>query len=306
MGEQERRVLHLAGRQQGVVARAQVLGEGMSARAIDGRRARGRWSSLLPGVYRIEGSPPGWWQQVTATALWAGERGVLSHRTAAAVWGLSRYREVGRIHVTVGVFLPAPSWVATHQSTLRPKDLVVHRGLRITSIPRTLLDLAKKDDPADVEAAADSALAKKLTTVPELRRFVNRHRGHRGIRLLRRLVEGYEGGNGPVESELESRVLELIDRAGLPRPRRQQRLSLGGQRRRLDFCFPGTNVVIEADGYASHASPTAFETDRARANALAVRGYVVLRWTWSGIRDRPQALLDELARALEAGARRAA
>lgn len=306
MGEQERRVLHLACRQKGVVAREQVLSEGMSARAIDGRRESGRWSSVLPGVYRIEGSPRGWQQQVAAAALWAGERGVLSHRTAAALFGLNRYGESGRVHVTVGVFLPAPAWVATHQSTLHPKDVVVHRGHRVTSVPRTLLDLAKGEPPAYVEAAADSALAKKLTTVAELRRFVNRHRGHRGIRLLRRLVEGYEGGNGPVESELESRVLELIDDAGLPRPRRQQQLTVGGQRRRLDFHFPGTNVVIEADGYSSHASPEAFERDRVRSNALAVRGYVVLRWTWQGIRDRPQALLDELARALKSGSRRVA
>lgn len=306
MGVQERRVLHLAGCQQGVVGRGQVLAAGMSPRTIDGRRARGRWSSILPGVYRVEGSPQSWHQQVTATTLWAGEHGVLSHRTAAALWGLNRFPHAGRVHITVGVFLPAPRWVATHQSTLRKRDVVTHAGFRVTSVPRTLLDLAASEWAADVEAAADSALAKKVTSVAELRRFVNRHRGHRGIRLLRRLVEGYEGGNGPVESELESRVVELLDDAGLPRPRRQQRLVVGGRRRRLDFYFPGTNVVLEADGYSSHASPASFEDDRMRANALAVRGYVVLHWTWQALRERPDALVAELARALEASPRRAA
>lgn len=182
----------------------------------------------------------------------------------------------------------------------------MRRGMRVTSLLRTVLDLAATESERDVEAALDSALTRKLTTSEDLRRFVDRHAGERGVVLLRRLLERYEGGDGPSESELESRVLELVDDAGLPRPVRQQSIKLGGRTRRLDFRFAGSNVVIEADGFAWHANPVSFEKDRQRANALAARGLVVLHWTWAALEERPDVLVTELLRALTADQRRAA
>lgn len=306
MDERERRVLRVAARQQGVVSRAQVLGEGMTRRQVDGRLQRGAWVRLRPGVYRVEGSPRGWLQHVTATVLWAGGGAALSHQTAAALWGLARFGEAEPIHVTVGCFLPPPPTVATHQSRLSSSEIVVRRGLRVTSLLRTVLDLAATEPESDVEAALDSALARKQTTPEELRRFVDRHGGERGVALLRRLLERYEGGDGPSESELESRVLEVIESAGLPRPVRQQSVRVGGRTRRLDFRFAGTNVVIEADGFAWHSNPVSFEKDRQRANALAARGFVVLHWTWAALEERPEVLVSELLRAFSARERRAA
>ncbi|MDP3503840.1 MAG: DUF559 domain-containing protein [Myxococcales bacterium] len=75
---------------------------------------------------------------------------------------------------------------------------------------------------------------------------------------------------------------------------------------RLDFRFEGTNVVIEADGFAWHVNPVSFEKDRQRANALAARGFVVLHWTWAALEDRPDVLVAELQRALSNNQRRAA
>lgn len=306
MDDREYRVLRLAARQQGVISRAQALAEGMTERMIDGRLGRGAWSRLFPGVYRLEGAPRSWLQTVTAAASWAGRGAALSHQTAAALWGLARFGEAEPIHVTVGCFLPPPKGLITHQSKLTSRDVVVRRGFRVTSVFRTVLDLAATEPEAAVEAAVDSALAKKLMRTEELRRFVDRHRGHRGIRLLKRLLERYEGGDGPTESELESRVLETIDAAGLPRPERQRTVSLGGRKRRLDFRFPGTRVVIEADGFAWHANPISFEKDRQRTNALAARGYVVLHWTWAALEERPGELISELRRSLGIHERRAA
>jgi hypothetical protein len=302
----ERRVLRLAARQRGVVSRAQVLGEGMTRRQIDRRRERGVWTSIRPGVYRIEGSRRDWMQEVVATFLWAGPDAVISHQTAAALWGLGTFGEASPVHVTVGSALPPPPAVVAHRARLRPRDVVTLNGLRVTSVLRTLLDLSMTENEADVVRAVDSALAKKRIVVDDLRRFVDRHPRHPGIALLRRLLHAYEGGDGPVESELEARVLEVIDAAGVPRPVKQRTVRLGGARHRLDFVFPGTKVVIEADGFAWHAHPLSFEKDRARANALAARGYVVLHWTWAALEERPSQLISELVHALEAPQWRAA
>lgn len=295
----ERGVLRLAARQNGVVSRAQVLAEGMTARQIDRRREKRHWVSLLPGVYRIEGAPLTWLQHVNAAALWVGETGVVCHRTAAALWGLPRFAEGGPIHVSHPTSLPPREGVRTHQTALRSRDIELHQGLRVTTLTRTLLDLAATEAPADVRAAVDFVLARKRLSLDDFRALVIRSKGHRGVRLLRSMLRAFEGGDGPTESELEARVMELIDAEGLPRPRRQLSLRVAGRWRRLDFFFPGTNVVIEADGFAWHANPISFEKDRERANALAARGLVVLHWTWHALSERRATLVTELHRALE-------
>lgn len=294
----ERGVLRLAARQNGVVSRAQVLAEGVTARQIDRRREKRLWVSVLPGVYRIEGAPLTWLQQVNAAALWAGETGVVCHRTAAALWGMPRFAERGPIHVRHPTYRPAPDGLVTHQTGLGPRDVVLHEGFRVTTLPRTLLDLAATEAPADVRAAVDFVLARKRLSLDEFRALVIRSKGRRGVRLLRSMLRAFEGGDGPTESELEARVMDLIDAEGLPRPRRQTSLRVAGRWRRLDFFFPGTNVVIEADGFAWHSNPISFEKDRERANALAARGLVVLHWTWEALNERGGTLVSELHRAL--------
>lgn len=296
--EREGRALRIAARQHGVVSRRQVLGEGMSRRQIDSRLARGLWTAIRPGVYRVTGSPANWMQEVVATALWAGPRGVVSHQTAAALWDLGRFGPCAPIHVTLEETAPSPGAVVVHRARLRSRDVVHRGGLAVTSVLRTVLALAASEPASDVEHALDSGLARKRISVDDLRRFVDGHAGHRGMRVLRQVLAGYEGGDGPVESELEARVLQLIDEAGLPRPQKQRTVRLGGARHRLDFVFPGTPVVIEADGFAWHAHPVSFERDRARANALAARGYVVLHWTWAALEERPTQLISELLQAL--------
>lgn len=302
----ERAVLRLAARQNGVVSRAQVLSEGVTARQLDRRREKRLWVSVFPGVYRIEGAPLTWMQQVNAAALWVGETGVVCHRTAAALWGLPRFAEAGPVHVSHPTYLPPPEGVVTHQTGLGPRDVVLYRGLRTTALARTLLDLAATEAAGDVRAAVDFVLARKRMSIDEFRALVIRSRGRRGVRLLRSMLRAFEGGDGPTESELEARVMELIDAEGLPRPRRQHSLRVAGRWRRLDFFFPGTNVVIEADGFAWHANPISFEKDRERANALAAQGFVVLHWTWQALGERRATLISELHRALSASGLQAA
>lgn len=95
-------------------------------------------------------------------------------------------------------------------------------------------------------------------------------------------------------SELEARVRELLEQAGLAQVERQRRVVIAGRVRRLDFRVAGTQVIIEADGYAWHSTPEDFERDRARDNALIARGFRVLRWTWAAVRDGPDVLLMQL------------
>lgn len=136
-----------------------------------------------------------------------------------------------------------------------------------------------------MRAAVDFALARKRLSLEAFRALVIRSKGRRGVRLLL-MLRAFEGGDGPTESELEARVMELIDAEGLPRPRRQPSLRLSqGDGDGSTSCFPGRTSSSEADGFAWHANPISFEKDRERANALAARGFVVLHWTWQALCD---------------------
>jgi very-short-patch-repair endonuclease len=93
---------------------------------------------------------------------------------------------------------------------------------------------------------------------------------------------------------LEDRCIELIQSAGLPRPRVQWSVIAGRKRRRLDLFFDEHGVVVEAEGYASHSSVDAFEADRERNNSLLLLNLRVLHWTWTAIEVRPDELIAEL------------
>lgn len=112
--------------------------------------------------------------------------------------------------------------------------------------------------------------------------------------MVRELLEEFRGGRGPTESELERLVLRVLDEARFPRPDQQRPIYAGGRLRRIDFCFAGPRLLIEADGYAYHASVQVFEDDRRRNNALVARGYTVLHWTWKALHEHPDRLLAEL------------
>jgi very-short-patch-repair endonuclease len=271
---------------------------GFSDRQIELRLGCGRWVALHRGVYRVEGAPRTWHQQLKAASLWAARDFAISHRAAAALWGFARFQE-GPVELSVTRNLRLHRPAVIHQVTSLPaKDLASIAGLRVTSAARTLLDLSATEDRSGIRASVDEALRRKWTTLDRLETMVQGASHQRGVMVLRELLEHYRGGEAPTESELEALVDELLESEGLPRPTKQARVIVGGKLRRLDFRFPGLPVVIEADGYAYHSSVAAFERDRDRNNALISRGVMVLHWTWAALRDRPHDLIAQLRRTL--------
>lgn len=295
MDEVELQCVRLAARQHGVLSRAQASDLRMSRTQLEWRVKSGAWQRLFPGVFRVEGAPSTWRQRLKAASLWAGEGHALSHGTAAALLGFEWFRGTSAVELTTVKNLRAAG-VTTHRvGALLPRELVSVEGFRVTSVPRTLLDLAAVLPPDDVRRLADEAMRRKWMNVDRFEQLFERHGGSPGVKLLREFANEYAGGDGPTESALEDRVRELLAAAGLPKPVKQRPVYVGRRLRRLDFHFPGTPVVIEADGYAWHATVDAFERDRQRRNELTLRGLQTLQWTWSALRERPEELLIELA-----------
>lgn len=287
-------LLEVAAKQHGLLTRAQALAVGLSDDQIQRRVATGQWQRVHPRVYRIHGAPRTWLSDLQAAALWVDKLGALSHGAAASLWGFSHF-EGAPPELTLTTHRKQYTNVKLHVvGALPPSDVVTLRGLRVTSRHRTLLDLAGTCDPLTARACFDEAMRRRWTTADQLSRLVERATHTRGVELIRSLVDEYEGGSGPTESELELQVYELLDSEDLPRPVKQHAVMAGGRLRRLDFFFPGTPVVLEADGFAWHATLDAFERERARHNALTLKGFVVIRWTWRAINDEPEKCAAQL------------
>jgi very-short-patch-repair endonuclease/predicted transcriptional regulator of viral defense system len=289
----------LAGRQYGVVARRQVLALGLGPGAIDRRLARGRLHLLHRGVYAVGHrvvSREGRWM---AAVLAVGPEAVLSHRSAAALWRM-RPPAGGHIEVTVPGPRRSRPALKVHHSTLAADEVTVLRAIPVTTPARTLLDLAAVLDARQLRRAIDEAELHRLTDTTPLGDLTERHPRRRGAAALRRILATRTIGATITRSELETRFLEFLDEAVLPRPAVNASLQLGHQRIEADCVWPEQHVIAELDGHASHATTAGFERDRARDRALQAQGWRVIRVTWRQLHDEPAAVARDLDRLLEA------
>jgi REase_MTES_1575 len=289
----------LAAHQHGVVARAQLLDLGPGRRAIDHRVERGRLPVVHHGVYAVGHvvlSREGRWM---AAVLAAGPGAVLSHRSAAALWGL-RHTRRARIEVTVPRSLRPRPGIQVHRGHLLDDEVgAVHR-IPVTTVSRTLLDLASLVDAVQLERALDRAEALRLADHAALADLIARHPRRSGTRALRALLATRSIGATVTRSELEDRFLAFLDDAVLPRPEVNVPLELGpGAWIEADCIWRNQRLIVELDGHAAHATPRAFERDRSRDRALQAAGWHVVRITWRQLHDEPSTVAADLRTLLQ-------
>ncbi|MGH2799823.1 MAG: type IV toxin-antitoxin system AbiEi family antitoxin domain-containing protein [Solirubrobacterales bacterium] len=286
----------LAGRQHGVVGRDQLVGLGLSAKAIRHRLAKGRLHPVYRGVYAV-GRPQltrhGRWM---AAVLRCGPEAVLSHESAAALWRI-RDRGEDRIEISVPADLaPRPRGVRVHRrANLGPADVDICDQIPVTSVVRTMLDLACCLDPAELEAAINAADKHELIDPESLRVALDPLAGQAGVARLRTLLD--RRTFVLTDSELERMLLPIADRAGLTPPRTRQWLNGF----RVDFYWPELGLVVETDGLRYHRTPAEQARDRRRDQAHAAAGLTPLRFTHAQVRYDPaevQATLASVARRL--------
>ena len=212
--------------------------------------------------------------------------------TAAQWWGLDGFND-GRIELVVPRIR---RWldpnVRVHTTKQwHTEDLLWRDGVRLTSATRTIIDLAASRHTArEIEAAIDSAVRLRLTTIPKLtRRMAELAPGRLGIRLLREILLDSGG-----ESVLERRFLRLVRGARLPKPMCQVAYATGGRVMRVDFEFAGLNVIVEVSGRLGHTSDPARQKDARRRNALQQAGKVVLEFTTVDVVSSPDYVLSTL------------
>lgn len=209
----------------------------------------------------------------------------LSHRTAAGIRGLILSTDA--LEVTTPRASRGPQGITVHRSRTLAGDVVVDRdGFAITSVARTLIDLADCLTPRQLERACHRAETLRLLDAGVLAERMAALPGRR-TRALRAALATLASADPVVtRTELEARFLALIADLGLPRPLVNAQLH-GFE---VDFLWPGERLVVETDGGAFHRTLTAFEKDRRRDAALAIAGYRVQRFSWQQVVSEPGAV----------------
>jgi hypothetical protein len=278
--------------QHGVITRRQLLDFGLSPKAIRHRLERGRLHALFPGIYAVgrpEVSSNGRWM---AAVLSCGPAAALSHESAAVLWEI-RARELRGIEVSVPATRdPRPPGIAVHRR--RALGHVARRhGIPLTSPVRTLVDLATRLRPNELEAAVNEADKQDLVHPDSLRAELDRLPAGPGLAVLRKLLD--RRTFKLTDSELERRFLPLARRAGLPLPS-TGRLLNGFK---VDFFWPDLGLVVETDGLRYHRTPAQQARDRQRDQAHTAAGLTPLRFTHAQVKFEPGHVFATLAAVAE-------
>jgi len=281
----------------GAIDHAQLTDAGLSQTSIDGRVAAGWLHRKHRGVFAVGHpglTPRGEWMAAT---LAAGPAAVLSHRSAAALWGLARDGAFPSVTVP-GRRRTSARGLEVHTGRLRQDEIVLLDGIRVTSVGRTLLDLAEVLPQAELVRAIDQATnTRRLgrTTMPSV---IKQAPGRRGLKPLKAALLITRPQDVLTRSELERRALELVHSADLTPPEVNARLH-GYE---VDLLWRAHRLVVELDSREHHGTDTALDRDTRKAGNLMAHGWRVGRLTWRQVvnderwvRSRLAAWLDDAA-----------
>ena len=217
---------------------------------------------------------------------------MLSHVSAAVHWGLLSY-DAPRPEVTAPASRTRVPGIRLHRShSLDAQDITEHRGIPITTVAKTLLDVAARSPRNHLEHALGQAMRNELYDHRAVEDVLERYRGRPGTKALRTAT-----ADDPAftRGELERRFRALCRRAGLPRPLSNVEVADADLHpHEVDFFFPTHRLVVETDGWRDHGTRVAFERDRAKDAALVAAGHVVLRFTKRQIAYDPDTVADRV------------
>jgi hypothetical protein len=266
------------------------LGLGFSGKEIEGRLAVGRLQALQRDVYAVghrQLSRRGYW---LGAVLACGEGALLSHASAAALWGLQGAR--GRIDVTATTGRqgrPGRVNVRLHRGRLFPGDGAEQGGIPVTSVARTIFDQAEFVDYARLKHIVEEADRLHLLQLDRLAELCELGRGRRALRPIRRLLAEIRAP-AKGRSSLEQRFAEFCDEHRLPPPASNV-LVLDHE---VDALWPDARLIVELDSWGFHRHRAAFERDRARDTRRLVAGYSTIRITHNRLDQEADTLATEV------------
>lgn len=287
----ENAIAKIARRQDNVITREQLLSVGLGRGAIEHRVKGGTMQRIHKSVFLIGPAPPTPMARARAAALACGDGAVVSHRTAAELYGLLP-KTAGDVDVTVAARNPgARPGIRLHRvAGIGPGEAVSMRGMAITSAARTICDIAATELSREVEHALQEALYREVITEASVADVIAREPHRRGAPVIRALLDD----TSLTRSERERTLLRLIKAAHLPKPVTNVRV----HGYLVDALWPSHGLVLEFDGWGAHGHRLAFERDRKRDQILVAAGFRVIRVTDHQLKNEPIAVAARIAQAL--------
>jgi very-short-patch-repair endonuclease len=261
------RIAELAGRQHGVISRAQLMGLGLGPDWIDHALRAGRLLSLHRSVFAVGHRPSGRETAWMAAVLAGGSEAVLSHRAAGACWGICSGG--GLPEVTAPRQRRPRRGVVFHHSVLPADERTIHNGIPITTVPRALLDIAAGSKQRQVERAINQAEINRLWDELSLHDLLYRYPRRPGNRTARAALRKRSEGASITKSDLEELFLAFAERWRLRRP--ETNVFIEGFE--VDCVWRAERVIIEVDSWEFHRTRAAFERDRAKSRVLQAAGW---------------------------------
>jgi very-short-patch-repair endonuclease len=279
----------IAERQHGLIRGYQLAAAGLSPDAIARRVANGSLHRLFPGVYALghaKLSREGRW---LACVYACGDGAALGFRSAGLLRGISRHHD-GRVDVVVPRQRRPKQGIRLHTSRgLQADDVTIHDGIPVTTVARTLVDLADVLTPHQLVRVIREAEFRGLFDAADTSAAMVRARGRHRLGVLEQAVAMYLDGAGGTKSANEDAFVPLARRAGLGEPRSNARVA-GIE---VDFSWPGLPLVVEIDG-EQHALRPVRRDDDWRDDWLRGAGYTVLRFTAFELAQRPEGIVAAL------------
>lgn len=288
----------LAARQHGVVSRRQLLGAGLTREMVQRRVMRERLLPLHPGVYAVGHARLTRDGHRVGALLAAGNRAALSHREAAALHAL-----LPSAGTRVELTSPGQQRIAgvtVHRARLERIDVVLVDDKAVTTVARTLVDLAGVLPHERLRKALEEAERSHQLDVGAIEAVLVRTRGRNGRgheRVRRALAELARTGTTVTRSQLEDHFLSLLDAKRLPRPSTNRWINA----MEVDAVWPAARLAVELDGWEGHRTRHAFQRDRIRSNDLQAEGWTVLRFTHADVVHRGAETAERIRRALRRG-----
>ena len=294
---------HFARGQAGVFTRAQALQHGWNRDRLRRETAKGVVRRLLPEVFAFTAAPASRLQRCVAAVQWAGDGAALCKLTSAELHGLDAPR-MGPVQVmTPRRLRPPHSQVRVYERPPLPPDHISRRPpLVLTSVPRTLFDLAWGTSRQSLDAAIDSAQAQRKANLQELWAMWGEmhERGCNGSVAFRVALERRSTGDRPPTNRNERRLFDLLEAAGLPRPLCQVPIYDGDEfLARPDFVYLDARVALQAQSARWHLGHGRQLADDRQTNRLIAAGWTVLRFWWEDVSERPEEVVRIVARTLD-------
>jgi very-short-patch-repair endonuclease len=288
----DREIVDLVRGQQGVVTHAQLTSLRVGRRTINRWLASGRLQSVHRDVYAFGPQPLTKRGKWFAAVLAMGPGAFLSHRSAAALWGVAGDRPKVDVNAPRGrqVRPGRRSGIKVHRCKFDPGEVTIHDGIPVSTVARTLFDLAEQSRPYELKSAWDEASRLKILRVPEVAAVYERGRGRRARTRVRPLLAAEQRHVEDHASPLEDRFADFIVAQRLPPPQTNVLVD----KDEVDALWPDARLIVELDSWEFHAHRAAFEEDRDRDTDHLLAGYRTIRITHRRLSEEPERLAAQI------------